>query len=194
MQLPELSEVWRRNFGDFEPVAHLLRDRFHDRWVRFHSLPDSKRYPESADEVAIVLERHNRLIDRLTNGERSLTLLGTECSASPSPSRTELADEGVCKAEEAWCSVAMHELSQDWEEPTYWHLFASALQWRPGMLDSVLRLVSQDKAVNLMLLAPRGWLYHPYDGGADVILPSEEQRTLLASEFSPWLSRHPLGL
>ncbi|MEU2259711.1 hypothetical protein ABZ557_05385 [Streptomyces sp. NPDC019645] len=39
------------------PLAHPFRTTYADRWVRFRSLPDSKRCPESADEHAIVLDR-----------------------------------------------------------------------------------------------------------------------------------------
>jgi hypothetical protein len=140
MLMPELSEVWPRHFGACEPVAHLLRDRFHDRWVRFHSLPESRRYPESEAEMTIILERHNRLIDQLTRGEGNLMLLSTEYSASASPRRSELAEQNVCKGEAPWRSVVMHELSEDWEKPTYWHLFSSIMQWKPGVLDGALQV------------------------------------------------------
>ena len=88
----------------------------------------------------------------------------------------------------------MHELSEDCEEPSYWNVFSCVVRWDPGVLDNVLRLVAEDKAANVMLLSRHGWLYHPYDGGADVILPTREERNLLASEFPAWLSKHPLGL
>ncbi len=38
------------------------------------------------------------------------------------------------------------------------------------------------------------WLYHPYDGGADVIAPSSVERDKLKSKFAAWLSDHPQGL
>jgi hypothetical protein len=190
----ELSDVWQRHLGDAEPVGHLLRDRFVDRWVRFHSLPESKRYPETEEEMAMVLERHNRVISRLSGEQLHVALLSTEYSNSASPIRSELANLASCEGEVAWRSVSMHKLSEAWEEPTYWHVFASAVQWGNGVLDSVLRLVADHKVANVLLLSPHGWLYHPYDGGADVILPNQDERRVLASEFSAWLSSHPLGL
>lgn len=36
--------------------------------MRFHSLPDSKRYAESEDEYAIVLDRYNTILDELFAG------------------------------------------------------------------------------------------------------------------------------
>jgi hypothetical protein len=35
---------------------------------------------------------------------------------------------------------------------------------------------------------------HPYDGGADVILATSDERDRLRSRHEEWLSAHPLGL
>ena len=60
------EQFWRDSYGEFPPVTYRLRYEFFDsRWVRFHSLPESKRYPESDTEMEIVLERANILADRV---------------------------------------------------------------------------------------------------------------------------------
>lgn len=38
------------------------------------------------------------------------------------------------------------------------------------------------------------WLYHPDDGGADVIAPTPEGRDALRLKYRDWLSKHPKGL
>ncbi|MEU6409518.1 hypothetical protein [Microbispora sp. NPDC046933] len=38
------------------------------------------------------------------------------------------------------------------------------------------------------------WLYHPYDGGADVIGPTRAARDALKGRHRDWLSAHSLGL
>lgn len=38
------------------------------------------------------------------------------------------------------------------------------------------------------------WLYHPYDGGVDVILPTPAERDTLKERHQTWLSTHPSGL
>lgn len=44
------------------PVAHLMREHFPECWLRIHSLPGSKRYPESDAEREIVFERIHGLV------------------------------------------------------------------------------------------------------------------------------------
>ena len=41
------------------------------RWVRFHSLPGSKRYAENEAEYACVLSRHNVVIGELLEEHRA---------------------------------------------------------------------------------------------------------------------------
>ena len=65
----DLARLWRERHPSVPPVAHTFRGVFADRWVRFHSLPESKRYPESEDEYAIVLHRYNTVLDELFAGQ-----------------------------------------------------------------------------------------------------------------------------
>ncbi|MFJ2033942.1 hypothetical protein [Streptosporangium sp. NPDC087985] len=53
-----------------------------------------------------------------------------------------------------------------------------------------------DDEINGVLLGPPdlGWLYHPYDGGADVILSTRAERNGLKARHHTWLSDHPAGL
>ena len=53
------------------------------------------------------------------------------------------------------------------------HLYVSQIPWSAGCFDPLLRQVADYVIVNV-LLADTGlrWLYHPYDGGMDIMLPS----------------------
>ena len=71
----------------------------------------------------------------------------------------------------------MHELDADFNHPSYWHVFASEREWRPGIFDPLVRLIADDVVANVMIVAPDcGWLLHPYDGGMDVIAESQAER------------------
>ena len=47
------------------PVGYALRWRYVDRWTRFHSLPESKRYPDSDEEMELLVLRHMAVADTL---------------------------------------------------------------------------------------------------------------------------------
>lgn len=63
-----LEALWRERRPSGPPIAHTFRSTYAGRWVRFHSLPGSKRYPESENEYMLVLERYNTILDELFTG------------------------------------------------------------------------------------------------------------------------------
>lgn len=65
---PALTELWQQRWPDCLPVGYKLRDPYRDVWVRFHSLPESKRYAVDESEYAVVLERYNTVLDELFAG------------------------------------------------------------------------------------------------------------------------------
>jgi hypothetical protein len=186
---------WHIQFPGCEPVAHRLRTVFPNRWVRFHSLPGSKRYPKDEGEYAEMLGRQNRVLDELVGPRAGVVLLTTEHSGSAEapPARPE--SRTLDPHARPWRILAMHDLGGDFAKPSYWHVFASEWEWRPGVLDSVLRLVADDVVTNVMVLSPDGrWLFHPYDGGMDVILETPDARDRIRSSHADWLSPRWDGL
>jgi hypothetical protein len=164
-----------------------------DRWVRFHALPDSKRYPETEGEYGMVLARHNTVLAELVNGPE-LLVVTAGYSDAPEPREP-------CRSQE---TVAVHPAATYWtsvcegDEPGFesWvHLYVSQVAWSGGCLDLLLRRVA-DHVIGNALLADVGlrWLYHPYDGGMDVILSSSGERDALRDRHRNWLSTHPAGL
>lgn len=186
---------WDRRFPNCEPIGHHLRVAFPEQWVRFHSLPGSKRYPADDAEYGEVLARHNTVLGELTRPGARVVLVTTGYSGSPVPSRsyTEVAAFDPCAA--SWRSIAMHRVEEGFDEPSYWHLFASTWEWRPGLFDPLVRLVADGVVANLLVVAPDcRWVLHPYDGGMDVIAELPEAQRLLRAKYSGWLSARADGL
>ncbi|MBD9726074.1 hypothetical protein PV755_43395 [Streptomyces caniscabiei] len=162
--------------------------------MRFHSLPDSKRYPESEDEYAIVLDRYNTILDELFAGtdifvvtmDWSTTQTGP--AGCPTP-RQNLHPDGI-----RWWT----ESEQDDPDPefhTHIRLYASRRPWNPGCLDGLLRAVADEALVEVFVADMElRRIHHPYDGGADVILATPVERDRVRDEHTDWLSSHPAGL
>jgi len=189
-----LDNFWAKHIGDLPPIAHSLRVAHGDRWVRFHSLPDSKRYADSDQEWSLLLERHNEVLGTLVADGTELQLLTTRWSESERP---ESPHAEICKLQmpaEHWRTVPMHEIHGD-PEPHYWHVFRSSVEWASGSLDQLIRLVADDRIRNVMILdASDSWLFHPYDGGMDVILRTSAERDEFANQYKQWRSKRSDGL
>jgi hypothetical protein len=167
---------------------------FPDRWVRFHSLPGSKRYPEDDAEYAEVLARHNAILEELARPSAQVVLVTTGYSGSPVPSRSYPELVAFDPGGSPWRTSPRHRV-EGFDEPSYWHLFASAWEWRPGAFDPLVRLVADDAVANVLIVASDcRWVLHPYDGGMDVIAESPAARQLLRAKYAAWLSARADGL
>lgn len=190
-----MLDQWDHWYPDCPPVGYLLRTAFPKRWVRFHSLPESKRYPEDESEYAEVLRRHNTILGELARPGEQVVLLTTGYSETPVPVRSYPELSELIPDLVSWRTVAMHELEDDLSRPNYWHSFISEHTWRSGFFDPIVRLVANDCVANVLMIAPDcRWTLHPYDGGMDVILDTKESRDRLRAKHRAWLSAHPKGL
>lgn len=74
-------------------------------------------------------------------------------------------------------------------------LYVSVASPGRSNLDRFSRAVADDR-IAYAIIAPLDlrWVYHPYDGGADVIAPTAHDRDVLKNRHADWLSAHPAGL
>lgn len=187
-----LSTLWAQSWPGLRPIGHEVRgDR--ERWVRFHALPESKRYPEDEQEYAEVLRRHNLLLDELVSRTcPSLLIMTVAWSDSAVPTAGDAALARAVPDADLWTSVLRE---QDGDDEFWMHVYVTPRAWQPGVLDPLLRLVADDETRDVIITDDQlGWLVHPYDGGVDVVSGSSEERDQLRDEHSDWLSTHPTGL
>lgn len=90
-----------------------------------------------------------------------------------------------------WRSISLGDPGFD----SWIHLWVSETFWTPGVVDPLLELVATDGTGDVIVAEEElGWLYHPYDGGADLIARSSRERDLLADRHPRWISPRPDGL
>jgi hypothetical protein len=166
-----LTALWARARGDCRPVSYELRSCLHDRWVRFHSLPGSKRYAGSEQEYAELMRRHLAVLAELMSHDgadqsRELVVVTASWSGGRrlAPRAAELA--GALPAAAHGTSVLTDDSIP--AEETWTHLWASAARLHGEELPRLLRLVADD------------------------VTPGH--RDQLRHAHADWLSAHPAGL
>ncbi|MGW4386507.1 DUF3885 domain-containing protein [Streptomyces sp. NPDC004685] len=181
-----LTELWQQHWPNCPPVGYKLRDPYRDVWVRFHSLPESKRYAEDESEYTVVLERYNTVLDELFAGADVYVI---------TPLWTAEAEVSPCRSvAEYWQSLLVED-DPDPEFRTYCHLFAARRPWSRGCIDESLRDIADHKVAGMLITDIRMQrIHHPYDGGADVFLATSEERDTMRDRHADWLSSHPSGL
>lgn len=180
----DFDTIWAA-IADVPPIAHELKFELPSRWLRIHSLPNAKRYAETADEHQQVLTRASTVLTQVAGRNQEavlVTALWGDKLQQPPPSAQQ---EEIHSTPEYWRAVESGEDSA-------LHLWAST----ENHLDAVTsRLISMTAAFELaevlVLLPGTRTAVHPYDGGIDVIAPTPSKRD---ERFSDWLSPLESGL
>lgn len=188
-----LAALWHDLRPECAPLAHTFRGSYADRWVRFHSLPGSKRYPETAAEYATVLERYNTVLDELFVGTDVFVM--TMDWAAPPDGVCVPAERGVLHPAGVRWWTRQDRDDPDAEFHLDTHLYVDRRPWERGCIDPLLRAVADDVLGQVYVTDTElRRIHHPYDGGADVILTTPKERDRLRGLHTDWLSSHPGGL
>lgn len=184
----QLTELWERTWPRAEPLGYVLRVEYADQWVRFHSLPESKRYAENEVEYDEILRRHRTVLRELRGsaGTADLYVIAADWGW-----RDSAAGWSRRKVSGAW----PWRIGQADDDPdTGRNYFWAASGLSDAEVDSLLLAAAGDQG-RFVIGAPKlEWLYCHYDGGADVVLPSAVERDALKARHADWLSSYPGGL
>lgn len=188
-----LSALWQERWpgcaplpgGSWAPAGA----QYGARWVRFHTLPESKRYADSEDESAEILRRHQVLLSDLIamSGADELVVVAVDWDG------TDLAagwTKRVLPGRWPWMTWTSPDPDPRDQVLSYFWAASSKL----GDLSSLLGEVAESGGRVWILDAELSWAYLPYDGGADVYAPTATAATALRAQRSGWLSTHPSGL
>ncbi|RYG67074.1 hypothetical protein EON80_14280 [bacterium] len=182
----EFENLWRQRYGSCAPVGYMLRAFAPQRWVRIHTLPGSKRYPDTPDEMEVILGRHNSILQREIGVNEACYLLVAgyeqiDVTALP-------ALEDVAGAE--WQTV--HFFVDEEADPTDWFFFVTKLHFEVDALNQLLKKVIDASVGNVMVVSfERDFAYHPYDGGADIFV-DESQVEPVRQRYKEWKPLWPM--
>jgi hypothetical protein len=173
----------------------MLRHWYPDRWLRVHSLPESKRYADSDEEYQELLMRHNQLFsDLVGDGKAVISSFGlylreddsVEFIDAQKKDYRSLPDfDSYVKVN----SIDLHELSPDmYDIGVYFNLYVKDGIWVSGTLNGVLKAIANDEIRVVFISPSTNCIISPYDGGVDIIVGSTDERDKLKVKYSNWLS------
>lgn len=186
-----LPSIWSDHY-DVSPFGYLLRQAYPSRWLRIHSLVDSKRYVTNDSDRDCLLMRQE-LVGReiMPVGTQAVLLMtrwDTE-EASPLERRTF---EG-CGVGEFVC-LANQLVPSGGDAEGEYAVWTRDSEWCVEVERQLLLRIADDQNRALWLNPVTGEVFAPYDGGVDIIVHSQRRRDGLAQQFSAWLSPYPSGL
>lgn len=195
MILNELTDFWRTSFNDVPPISDELKHLFQSRWVRFHSLPESKRYPDCESEYQEILFRHHHLIENVCDSPSDLIVVFQEYSDQQNFEQFPDSLIDFFPLLQHWKTVLNEKLLSD-EENFYSHFYVQKIDYflNKQKISNLLRQIADAEMYSVMLIDLNSKVvFHPYDGGIDIIVETEQERNQLKAQYSHWLSKHPEG-
>jgi len=191
--MQNFQEYWAEHFGDEPPLSYRFKHSFWKNWIRFHALPESKRYADTQAEYDIILKRAN-ILANIVLGE------DTECWIfSTIPEYLLLQqDQDVISFLEKFNltkNFSFEENEEDSADRPCWVSFSRLSKWKNKKFDTHLLDIADDEAWPKLswVSTKNNNIFAPYDGGFDLILSSHNTITELRLKFPEWLSNHPEG-
>lgn len=179
---------WQSQFGEIAPRGHILRRALPERWVRFHSLPDAKRYAES--EYREIQQRHLAVASTLFNADEPLYVFRAHESEARlrGKARHQLAGRQFGEA------VAVMPTATQTDDEDRFNVRALVSKWKPDFFEEAVRLLADWQEVGISFVSPSTRnIFCPYDGGMDVFTFSIAPDAL-CTRFAAWQSTRPDGM
>jgi hypothetical protein len=172
MTKDKFNKFWAKNYPETLPINYFFKHRLKSRWLRIHSLPESKRYAENEEEQAVLLHRQNTLIADLVGQNSVINVVVNFIEIDNFLfQKFDLTNIGVFK---------------DSDNETVFQAFIFETKWTTGSLNSMLIEIADDNLRAFII--GDDCLIAPYDGGVDIILKDTATRDFYQSKYKLWLS------
>jgi hypothetical protein len=187
------SPWWQQRFGALLPLGHVLREGLPGRWLRIHSLPGSKRYPETEDEYRELLRRQTTVAAELLGLDSSCYVVTPSYESSELDAVRPTDEFSVERMVCAMSGVTDPDPVVEFPTDQVW-LWVTECEWSPDSESTALRRIADDELRALWCNRATGEIFAPYDGGVDLIVASPERRETLKGRYGDWLSARSDGL
>lgn len=188
------GNAWERRAAKAIPAPWSLREHLADRWVRFHSLPGSRRDAETEAEDEILLDRHHEVLAALRGSSTDEVLVVLLRWDGQGAFRASREFRRIASTWSFWRTFVDETTADEDSEAITASAFVCRLPATRAALDPWFRRAADDADVFVITDDAVDWVYAPYDGGADVITPTAEARDALSDRYSAWRSPRPDGL
>jgi hypothetical protein len=175
---------WLNAYSTVQPTGWALRHAFPNRWLRIHSLTNSKRYPETDFDWAELRERHFHSSSLLLDGVDAGFLIVPWACAS----------DDVFRGLGLTPTRGLPEYQPDDDEPPTGPFHAVAFRWSFEAFLPILEAIADDATRALFVSTDALRIYAPYDGGADLFTSDPAHLVSLRDDLSSYMSARPDGL
>lgn len=183
----EFEKFWNNYYNQTIPLNYLFKEVYHERWLRIHSLPQSKRYPDNDIEMNIILQRQNQIISDLYSENEEIYLVMTNIIHKNE--KHELINFYPNLNFERSYSIELEGyFSNDFNNDEVLDIFVCKKNWNLNSYDEILKDIANDISRVFFISLKNQIIVSPYDGGVDIILNSEIDTIIFKEKYKKWIS------
>jgi hypothetical protein len=178
MTKEEFEKFWAENYPETQPINYLFKHNLNCRWLRIHSLPESKRYAQTKEESDTLLNRQNSIIDDLIEQNAEVSVVVNFIEIDSFLFRMfNFTNIGVFV---------------DNDSEAVFQSFIFETTWETNGLNPMLIEIADDNLRAFII--GEDCLIAPYDGGMDLIFKDEPTKYFYQRKYKKWLSEREDGL
>jgi hypothetical protein len=187
----EFNLFWESNFKETIPLNFIFRTTYPNRWLRIHSLPNSKRYAENENEINLILERQNQVVSDFISENQEIYIVRSEINV-------DYNNDYDSHKEFNFQEVAIINLrdlfDDDYDDDDKLSVQVTKKIWQINCFNSLLEDIANDVSLIFFVSINNPVIFAPYDGGMDIIYQSETQRNFYKEKYKNYLSQRKDGL
>ena len=190
-------ELWAINYPKAPPLSYLMRQLYPERWLRVHSLPEARRYPETEADWRLLLERHFTVLREVFGDLADAVLVSSYYTVATEPEHEQFLRENTVLNQLDFKFLSALKLGKTIQEPddnlTYWPVITNS-KLTIFFIEQLFRAIAMDECRAFIIHKENGIVVAPYDGGIDIFLPDSPTRDFYRQRYQDWLSPYPSGL
>ena len=194
----QFNQFWATHYPNSLPISHTFKHEYPDRWLRIHSLPESKRYAETTIEWEILLHRQNSLISDIFGEGLQVCLVTGLYSPKTLPAPNIRSDE--VDSLKSYKFKLLEQIDLDkfsgeyFEEDLFYTPKFVEVIWESNRYDDLLKAVANYELIAFFVSFEQNAIIAPYDGGVDIIFKDVETKRHYQLKYHEWLSDRTDGL
>lgn len=186
----EFNLFWRNNFKETIPLNFTFRTTYPNRWLRIHSLPNSKRYAENENEINLLLERQNQVISDSIKENQEVYIVRSEINVDYNDT-FDLHEEFNFQEVSI---LNLQDFFDDYNNEDKLSVQVTRTKWKMNCFNSLLEDIANDVSLVFFVSITDLVIFAPYDGGMDIIYQNEMKRNYYKEKYKNYLSQRKDGL
>jgi hypothetical protein len=187
MTKENIESYWKLTFKECPPINYLLKVYYKERWLRIHSLTDSKRYAATNAEWKILFHTQNSILeDAFEENETLYLFTGVYNNTEFLLPENNLNKNVALNTYDftALEKIDLYAMSKDYcEENTFFTPHFVSILFKKNNYNELLKVIANDEIRAFFLSTKTNTIVAPYDGGVDIIYKDTQTRDFYKNKY-----------